>query len=244
MTALDDHLTAWLTGRYGLETIVKPPRKRKDPVASGLVTAKWRITIVTQPETPRLPRQRIHLEICNVPSYESELMPLQGNYTFQQVSQNGMKLQVETKREILADKLIAFPASLESHARWRDLWDLHWLRREQVEADTGMVQKKVGDYGIDNFDDRLDAVIKRIPELVESRDFVDQLGRFLNRQTVERTVRVAAWRDSLAWELQGLFQLLQQELANGQDLASPSEFHSDDSYIERRATQPVQQEIG
>lgn len=217
MTALADHLTDRLTERYGLETSVRPPQARTDQSASDLVTARWRISIVTQPGTRNLPRQRIHLEICNVPSHDNEFLPVQGNYDFLPANLKAMTIRVETRKEIFADKLVAFPAALESHPRWRDLWDLQWLRARRVEANAGLVQKKVGDYRIDDFDNLLGVAIEKIPELVECRDFVDQMGRFLDRHTVRETVGVQAWRETLARDLRGLFEDLQQELATAQD---------------------------
>ena len=191
MTALADHLVDRLTERLGLETNVKPPKMRTERNASDLVTAKLRISIVTQPGTPNLPQQRIHLEICNVPSYDNELLPVCGNYDLLPASLKGMTIRVETGKEILADKLVAFPAALSKHPRWRDLWDLHWLRAQSVGADAGLVRRKVGDYRLVEFDRVLGVAVEKIQELVECRDFVDQMGRFLDRHTVERTV--GAW---------------------------------------------------
>ncbi|MDE0303417.1 MAG: nucleotidyl transferase AbiEii/AbiGii toxin family protein [Albidovulum sp.] len=217
MAALADYLTGWLIERYGLETSVIPPKVRTDQNTSDLVTAKWRISIMTQPGTPRLPRQRIHLEICNVASHDNEFLPMQGNYDFLPANLKEMTIRVETRKEIFADKLVAFPAALESHPRWRDLWDLQWLSAQQVEADAGLVGKKIEDYRIDDFDSLLGAAVEKIPELVECRDFVDQMGRFLDRNTVGKTVGVEAWRETLARNLRGLFEGLRQELVTGQD---------------------------
>lgn len=89
-----------------------------------------------------------------MPSYENELQPLQGKYDVLPTSMVGMRIRVEAKQEILADKLTAFPATLVSHTRWRDLWDLQWLRTKRVEVNAGMVRNKVRDCGTDDFDDR------------------------------------------------------------------------------------------
>ena len=222
LAALGDHLTDYLSGRYGLETIVRPPVELRDtPDASKPVTNRWRISVVTRPAQPDIPRQRIHLEICNVPSYTSEPMPMRRNYDFLPDGYENMMIRVETKDEILADKLVAFPAVLPRYTRWRDIWDMRWLGRQGATVNADMVRAKIGDYRVDDFTDLLETAIGRIPKLVGSEGFVDQMGRFLTEPVIESTVRQQAWRDVVVRELREMLTGLRRQLARRRDRSPP-----------------------
>ena len=66
--------------------------------------AKWWISIETAPENSAMPRQRIKLEIANIPAHTRELVPLRTNYA----ALGGMPtvlVNAETMDEIMADKI-------------------------------------------------------------------------------------------------------------------------------------------
>ena len=205
LAALGDYLAEYLSGRYGLETVVKPPSEiREIPDASKLVTAKWRISVVTRPAQPEVPRQRVHLEVCNVPSYANTPMSMLRNYEFLPDGYEHMVIQVEAKDEILADKLVAFPATLPTHTRWWDMWDMHWLGRQGAVVNTDLVRAKIRDYRIDGFAALLETAIDRIPDLIGSDGFIAQMGRFLTEPVAENTIRRKAWRDGVTRELRDI----------------------------------------
>ena len=69
--------------RYGLEVTVKEPKDLKqDPKYSELSIDKWQIAVVTSPERKDLPKQKIKVEVANIPAYTREPQPLQINYDF------------------------------------------------------------------------------------------------------------------------------------------------------------------
>ena len=222
LASLGDYLATYLSGRYGLETVVKPlPEIREVPDASKLVTDKWRISVVTRPGRPEIPRQRVHLEVCNVPSYASAPMSLLRNYDFLPDGYENLVIRVETRDEILADKLVAFPATLPTCTRWRDLWDMRWLERQGAIANADLVRAKIRDYRIDGFAALLETAIGRIPDLVDSNEFVAQMGRFLTEPVAERTIRRLMWRNGLVRELEGMLTGLWRQLAPRKDLRPP-----------------------
>ena len=213
LVELDSYLNDYLSRRYRLETIVRSPIEVRDtPDVSMPVTNRWRISVVTRPAQPHVPRQRIHLEICNVPSYASELMPVKRNYEFLPDGYDDMMIRVETKEEILADKLVAFPVMLPRYTRWRDIWDIRWLARQGSDVNADMVRAKIRDYRVENYDGLLEAAIGRLPELVKSEQFVDQMDRFLTESVAVNTVRQRAWRDVVVRELQTLLTDLQRQM--------------------------------
>jgi Nucleotidyl transferase AbiEii toxin, Type IV TA system len=70
LTELADILTTRLQTRYGLPVRVSEPVK-----ADGKVST-WKLTIETRPGQKHLPAQRIHLDICAIPSHDPRPMML------------------------------------------------------------------------------------------------------------------------------------------------------------------------
>ncbi|MCY3872925.1 MAG: nucleotidyl transferase AbiEii/AbiGii toxin family protein [Rhodobacteraceae bacterium] len=222
LAGLGDYLAKYLSGRYGLETVIKPPSEmRESPDASKLVTDKWRISVVTRPERTDIPRQRIHLEVCNVPSYESTPMSMLRNYDFLPGGYEDFVIRVETRDEILADKLVAFPATLPTYTRWRDLWDMRWLERRGAIVKADLVWAKIRDYRIHGYVALLEKAIDRIPDLIHSDEFVAQMGRFLTEPVAESTIRRQMWREEVIRELGGMLTGLWRQLAPRKDLRPP-----------------------
>ena len=105
-SALMDHLN----GKYGLEATVKSPKDRKrDPESAMVSVDKWQVSVVTKPGRLDLPRQRIKIEVANVPSHANELRTLRRNYDFLPDGYDNLLLRAEKMEEIVADKLVAFP---------------------------------------------------------------------------------------------------------------------------------------
>ncbi|HHX4111957.1 TPA: nucleotidyl transferase AbiEii/AbiGii toxin family protein, partial [Proteus mirabilis] len=110
--------------RYGLEVTVKEPKDLKqDPKYSELSIDKWQIAVVTSPERKDLPKQKIKVEVANIPAYTREPQPLQINYDFLPDGYSDMLILTESLDEIMADKIISLPATTR-YVRHRDIWDL------------------------------------------------------------------------------------------------------------------------
>jgi len=85
-------------------------------------------------------KSRIHIEIAKIPSYENH--PIILSYP-----PFNPALQVETKEEILADKLTAF--GCRSYIKGRDLWDIYFLIKEKnLTVPWPLVRKKINDYKV------------------------------------------------------------------------------------------------
>lgn len=59
-------LTDRLQAKYGLSVDVSEPHKETENVDT------WKLRIQTRPEQKDLPAQRIHIDICAIPSYSSQ----------------------------------------------------------------------------------------------------------------------------------------------------------------------------
>lgn len=116
-------LKAVLMGRlqkkYGLQVDVSEPQKETGNVDT------WKLRVQTRPEQRDLPAQRIHIDICAIPSYLSELKILLNPYGVDMGTQ-GLILNAQALEEIYVDKILAF-ALRRGRIKNRDLWDLLWL---------------------------------------------------------------------------------------------------------------------
>ena len=59
----------------------------------------------------------------------------------------GLILQVQSRAEILADKWVAL-ALRPNRIMYRDLWDILWLTRQDIQLDTNLVYQKLDDRNV------------------------------------------------------------------------------------------------
>jgi len=135
---LADVLIHQLQAKYGLHIEVTEPKRETGNVDT------WKLKIITRPEQRSIPTQRIHIDICSVPSYDKKLTVLQNHNGVDQGT-NSLLLQVETREEIFADKVVAF-ALRPNRLKNRDLWDIAWLSQQGVKLPTDLVFKKIKDH--------------------------------------------------------------------------------------------------
>ncbi|RJX21858.1 MAG: nucleotidyl transferase AbiEii/AbiGii toxin family protein [Ammonifex sp.] len=99
---------------------------------------------------------RVNIEFANVPSYDNSLLLLQ-------YPPFNPAVRVESRREVLADKVVAI--ALRDYVKGRDLWDIHFLAEDRgVAVDLDLVHRKVVDYGSDPaaFGARLAAAVAQV----------------------------------------------------------------------------------
>lgn len=175
-----------LQTRYGLRVSVGEPRREEGHVST------WKFSVVTRPERKDAPAQRIHLDICALPSYQPRPMMLRNVYGVD-MGTSGLILQAQSREEILADKIIAL-AFRENRVKNRDLWDIAWLKQQGVELVPPLIPQKLNDrqHAATEFSTRLTQRVQALshdPAL--RRDFMKEMERFLPtavvRQTIEQT---------------------------------------------------------
>lgn len=127
-----------LQAKYGLQIEVAEPKRETGNVDT------WKLKIITRPEQRSIPTQRINIDICAIPSYDKKLTVLQNHYSVDQGT-NHLLLQVESREEIFADKMVAF-ALRPNRLKNRDLWDIAWLTQQGVKLPTDLVFKKMRDH--------------------------------------------------------------------------------------------------
>lgn len=94
--------------------------------------------VLTTQSTVTEQRIRLHVEVAMIPSYHHELRIL----SFPPLQP---VVRVETRDEILADKILALGA--RPYLKGRDLWDIYFLTKEQeLSVDWKLIWKKATDY--------------------------------------------------------------------------------------------------
>ena len=183
LASLGRVLVERLETRYGLAV------KVSEPVKTGGNVSTWKLAIETRPAQRHLPTQRIHVDICAIPSHDPQPMMLRNLYGVD-LGTSGLILQAESREEILADKIVAF-AFRENRIKSRDLWDIVWLVQQGIELPGKLISAKLFDHHRDkttfvkNIGDRLTSLQKE-PET--RADFTKEMQRFLPAKTVRETV--------------------------------------------------------
>jgi predicted nucleotidyltransferase component of viral defense system len=169
-----------ISKKYDLKIQVKNPREmREDPTYFGIRTDRWQVSVITNPGRRDVPRQKIKFEVANVPAHTSELRSPMRNYNTLPDGYDDMLVNVETLDEIMADKIISL-AACTTYKRYRDIWDLQWLRgKKGAEIRADLIEKKIEDYGISDYQSLLEDRIEGIIDVVNAREFTDEMSRFI-----------------------------------------------------------------
>lgn len=214
-------LEDYLGGRYGLSVIVKEP-KHIAPDPEVISVAKWQISLQTAPERRDLPRQQIKLEVANLPSHTREPIALKRNYDFLPDGYVDTLVMAQTLDEIMADKVVSL-VNCHRYVRHRDIWDLRWLQQQGALLDIKMVQAKIEDYNSQDYLDHLQTMIDRLPEIIASTQFKQEMQRFLPLSVQERTLQRTEFNAFLSRSVGDLLKSV------GQQLLSPDDKSTDDT---------------
>lgn len=183
LQALGAVLVKRLQTKYGLVIEVSEPRRETGNVDT------WKLKVITHPEQPHLPMQRISIDICAVPSYEPRPMVLRNHYGVE-MGTAGLIIQAESRAEILANKWVAL-ALRPNRMKNRDLWDIAWLHQQAVDVPLPLVLHKLADHKQtkESFAALLQQRLQQLqaaPEVQAS--FQQEMRRFLPPAIAARTV--------------------------------------------------------
>jgi predicted nucleotidyltransferase component of viral defense system len=174
--------------RYGL------PVKVSEPVQTGGNVSTWKLVLETRPTRRDLPAQKMHIDICAIPSHDRRPMMLRNIYGID-LGTSGLILQAQSREEILADKIIAL-AFLENRIKNRDLWDIAWLVQTGVVFSAHLIPLKIADHqrSAEEFRSRLGERLDALREETRIReDFLKEMRRFLPAATVSETLEKPEW---------------------------------------------------
>ncbi|MEA1968838.1 MAG: nucleotidyl transferase AbiEii/AbiGii toxin family protein [Thermodesulfobacteriota bacterium] len=214
---IKDCLERYIGQRYGLDVIVKEPRELRDkPEHQGLNVDKWQLIVVTAPGQRHMPKQRIKIEVANIPAYSRIPKTLQLNYDFLPDGYSDTLILTKTLDEILADKLVSL-VSTSQYVRHRDIWDLRWLKQKGAKVNHEWVINKIEDYSIRDYDFKLENLWQHLPAIIKGNSFKSEISRFLPMDVQERTLLKEKFYDFLINEIRGLLDEVQQRSDNVMD---------------------------
>ncbi len=204
----------YIGSRYGLEVIVKEPKEMAMEAESrDIYVDKWQIVVVTAPGQRHIPRQKIKIEVANIPAYSQEPCALHRNYDFLPDGYADTIVMVESLNEIMADKLVSL-ISCQAYIRYRDIWDLRWLKVQGALPNMEMINSKIQDYKVLDYFGKLKKMKSLLPEIIHGKGFKEQMSRFLPFDVQENTIEREKYRIVLINELNMLFQDLKSIISD------------------------------
>jgi len=207
-------LEHYIGARYGLEITIKEPKEMaSEPELRDIKVDKWQVSITTEPARKDLPKQKVKIEVANIPAYSKTPRTLQLNYDFLPDGYDDLLIMSETLDEIMADKLISL-AACQAYMRHRDIWDLRWLKLQGATVQADLIFKKIKDYKVENYPEKLNKLIKQLNTVVHSKAFKDQMSRFIPMDVQDRTLKKSKFLDNLAEENNQLLLTVRQLISN------------------------------
>lgn len=181
---LESEIQTYIQNKYETEVWVnKPSGKHQGD------TVSWKISIEKEPNRPDLPRQKMHIDVCAIPSFDIEKRPLINHYDIV-VPTEGILVPVQSLQEILADKLIAL-AYRARRIKPRDIWDIVWIKQRGIDLSMILIEKKLNARRkqADDFREALStALAKLMSNQQVHNDFNMEMTRFVPKQIKERTI--------------------------------------------------------
>lgn len=212
LTEMKTCIEDYIGKRYSLEVTVKEPASlRQEKEYAELRIDKWQINITTAPDQKDMPKQKIKLEVANVPAYTKEALPLRNNYDFLPDGYEDTLVFTETLDEVMADKLISLPAT-QRYIRHRDLWDLVWLQQQNARINLELIRLKLADYKIPDYQLMLENRIASLDEIVASAAFQNEMKRFLPTNVYDRTLGQDKFKSFMLSSLKKMLTELHMQL--------------------------------
>ncbi len=181
---LEVEIQKYIQNKYETQVWVNKPIE--DPQGN---TSSWRISIVKDANRPDLPRQKMHIDVCAIPSFDVEKRPLLNHYNMV-VPTEGLLIPVQSLQETLADKLIAL-AYRARRIKPRDIWDIVWIKQRGINLSLELIDRKLAARGKlkKDFTEALQIQLEKLMQDDDVRnDFNMEMSRFIPQQIKERTI--------------------------------------------------------
>ncbi len=205
LSALKPVLENTLMEKYGLPVDVS------EPVKEGGNVKTWKLRLETRPAAKHLPTQRIHIDVCVLPSHQARPSLLRNTYGVN-MGTEGLIVQAQSREEILADKWVAL-AFRPHRLQYRDPWDILWLNRRGITLDVALLKHKLEDRQRE-WSAFIDALSERIKELESTpshqTNFRKEMERFLPASEIRETVQQPQFWSVLQLHLQDQLTTMRQ----------------------------------
>lgn len=183
-SGLEKDIQAYIQKKYETEVWVSQPT---DQVEGN--TVSWKISIEKEANRPDLPRQKMHIDVCAIPSLDIQKRPLINHYNII-VPTEGVLIPVQSLEETLADKLIAF-AYRSRRIKPRDIWDIVWIKQRGINLSLNLLhgklearEKKINDF-YSAFGSQLNSLLNTAEV---KQDFNQEMSRFISARLKARTL--------------------------------------------------------
>jgi predicted nucleotidyltransferase component of viral defense system len=201
---LEKDIQQYLSKKYEVEVFVNKPSQEKQGD-----TSSWKISIERESNRPDIPRQKMHIDVCAIPSFDVKKRPLINHYGID-VSTEGYLIPTQSLDEALADKFIAL-AYRSRRIKPRDLWDIVWIKQQGVKVNIALTFNKLAARGKqkDDFLEMLSVQLDNLSNVEEVKaDFNSEMSRFLPNQIKLRTLNSPDYWPYLQSEINQLAQIL------------------------------------
>jgi predicted nucleotidyltransferase component of viral defense system len=181
---LENDIQHYLSKKYEVEVWVNKPSQQKQGKPSS-----WKISIERESNRPDIPRQKMHIDVCAIPSFDAQKRPLINHYGID-VATEGYLIPTQSLEETLADKFIAL-AYRSRRIKPRDLWDIVWINQQGIKVNSGLAFNKLQARGKrrDDFFEMLQTQLNRLNNVDEVKtDFNSEMSRFLPAKIKQRTL--------------------------------------------------------
>lgn len=181
---LELEIKHYIQRKYETEVWVSKPTDEKQGD-----TSSWKISIEKEANRPDLPRQKMHIDVCAIPSFDVEKHLLINHYNIIAPTE-GLLIPVQSLTETLADKFIAL-AYRARRIKPRDIWDIVWIKQRGVDVSSQLIEQKLAARHKDLGDFR-HALQQQLNKLLHSeevyQDFIMEMTRFIPLQIKQRTL--------------------------------------------------------
>jgi predicted nucleotidyltransferase component of viral defense system len=181
---LEYEIQQYLENKYETQVWVNKPNENKQGN-----TCSWTISIIKQANRPDLPHQKMHIDVCAIPSFDKQKKPLLNHYNIV-VPTEGILIPVQSLHEILADKMIAL-AFRARRMKPRDIWDIVWIKQRGIELLPALVDNKLVARAKQK-EEFIDALKIQLEKLLHDDkvriDFNSEMSRFIPQQIKQRTI--------------------------------------------------------
>jgi predicted nucleotidyltransferase component of viral defense system len=183
MEPFGDVLKREIAAAYGLAVTINEPETGRHDEQSTVSVSRWSARIaIPNPNRSFPQKELIKVEVANVPAYDTDLVPVTINYPHLPAPFSQMLIPVESRSEILGDKIVALGA--RPYFKARDVWDIKFLLDKGIECDDGLkfVSRKLIDYGLSVSDFKV-TLAARIAQLRRSETvdlFRKEMVRFVD----------------------------------------------------------------
>ena len=181
---LENDIQHYLSKKYEVEVWVNKPNQQKQGN-----TSSWKISIERESNRPDIPRQKMHIDVCAIPSFDVQKRPLINHYGIDAATE-GYLIPTQSLEETLADKFIAL-AYRTRRIKPRDLWDIVWINQQGIKVNSGLAFNKLQarEKRRDDFIEMLQTQLTRLNNVDEVKtDFNSEMSRFLPTKIKQRTL--------------------------------------------------------